>query len=334
MVVKSIILDDKKFTLGIFDDPDKLLHSVETLKDKGVKIFDCFTPFPVHHLDKALGYNRSNLTIGAFLCGFLGALSGFTLAYAMNVADWPMIIGGKPNDITMFTSFIPVIFELTILFTAFGMVFMFFARSRMFHGIKEDILDVKQTDDRMVLAIDNSVEQTISSTEIMTTLKEAGAIDVKGNEVAFNTSHSMDRGAFIEDTTIGTRSKTTNTAEEIVEEVTEEVEAKVEQEIKEIESSVKKSKNTLSEEEKSARLSTIKHVLGEGSIENKDDLKKISGVGPKYESTLNGIGIYSFAQVSKMTPEAIKAVEEITNYFPGRIERDDWIGQAKKLMTK
>ena len=66
----------------------------------------------------------------------------------------------------------------------------------------------------------------------------------------------------------------------------------------------------------------------------KDDLKLISGVGPKYESTLNEIGIYTFDQVSKMTPEAIKAVEEITNYFPGRIERDDWISQANNLKNK
>ncbi|MBT8326661.1 MAG: DUF3341 domain-containing protein, partial [Bacteroidia bacterium] len=108
MVDKSILLDNKKFTLGVFDDPDKLLHAVDKLKKKGVKIFDCYTPFPVHHLDKALGYERSNLTIGAFLCGLMGSLSGFTLAYSMNVVDWPMIIGGKPNSIGMFTSFIPV----------------------------------------------------------------------------------------------------------------------------------------------------------------------------------------------------------------------------------
>ena len=57
-------------------------------------------------------------------------------------------------------------------------------------------------------------------------------------------------------------------------------------------------------------------------------------MGPKYESTLNEIGIYTFDQVSKMTPEAIKAVEEITNYFPGRIERDDWISQANNLKNK
>lgn len=190
MVDKSILLDDKKFTLGVFDNSDKLLHAVESLTKKGVKIFDCYTPFPVHHLDKALGYERTNLTVGAFLCGLLGALSGFTLAYAMNVVDWPMIIGGKPNTLGMFTSFIPVIFELTILFTAFGMVIMFFARSRMIHGIKEDLLDRRQTNDYMLLAIDNGVDQSISNQEIISTLQSEGAIEVRENTEAFNTSHS------------------------------------------------------------------------------------------------------------------------------------------------
>ena len=74
--------------------------------------------------------------------------------------------------------------------------------------------------------------------------------------------------------------------------------------------------------------------MGDASADAKDDLKLISGVGPKYEETLNGIGIYTFEQVSKLTPDTIQAIEEITQYFPGRIERDDWIGQALKLMNK
>jgi len=188
MVDKSILLDNKKFTVGTFTDSDKLLHAVETLRKKGVKIFDCYTPFPVHHLDLALGYTRTNLTIGAFLCGMLGSLSGFTLAYSMNVVDWPMIIGGKPQDINVFTSFIPVIFELTILFTAFGMVIMFFARNRMMHGIKEDLLDRRQTDDHLLIAIDNSEAQSLSNDEIQTILVNEGAVKVKGNVEAFNTS--------------------------------------------------------------------------------------------------------------------------------------------------
>jgi len=314
MIDKSIQLEDKSFTVGIFDDSDKLLHAVDTLKKKGVKIFDCYTPFPVHHLDKALGYNRTNLTVGAFLCGMLGSLSGFTLAYYMNVVDWPMIIGGKPNNITMFTSFIPVIFELTILFTAFGMVFMFFARSGMIHGLKEDLLDPRQTDNHMVLAIDNNEDQDISNSEIQSLLQKEGAIAVRDNQTAFNTSHTMEDEVYAQVASAPAAAPVV--AEKAVENTTR-----------------AKGKTTLSDSEKEDRLNVIKATLGDASGA-KDDLKLISGVGPKYESTLNSIGIFTFEQVSKMTPDAIKAVEEITNYFPGRIERDDWISQAKNLMNK
>ncbi|NNK81812.1 MAG: polysulfide reductase NrfD [Flavobacteriaceae bacterium] len=63
-----------------------------------------------------------------------------------------------------------------------------------------------------------------------------------------------------------------------------------------------------------------------------DDLKKISGVGPKMEEVLNSIGIYTFLQVSKMTKKEYDLLDSITGSFPGRAERDDWAGQAKKLI--
>ena len=315
MIDKSIQLDNRKFTVGTFDDSDKLLHAVDTLREKGVKIFDCYTPFPVHHLDHKLGYHRTNLTIGAFLCGMLGSLTGFTLAYYMNVVDWPMIIGGKPQDITVVTSFIPVIFELTILFTAFGMVIMFFARTGMIHGIKEDLLDRRQTDDHMLLAIDNAEDQNLSNSEIQSLLQSEGAIEVRGEVVPFNTSHTME-DEFV--------SKEAVSSDALVD---KEPKKKVST------STSKKSALKLSESERTERLNIIKSTMGDAGGA-KDDLKLISGVGPKYESTLNEIGIYTFNQVSKMTPEAIKAVEEITNYFPGRIERDDWISQANNLKNK
>ena len=61
-----------------------------------------------------------------------------------------------------------------------------------------------------------------------------------------------------------------------------------------------------------------------------DDLKKISGVGPKLEETLNSLGIWHYEQVAKLTKDDIAWVDQRLR-FKGRIERDDWIGQAKKL---
>ncbi|WP_298363367.1 NrfD/PsrC family molybdoenzyme membrane anchor subunit [uncultured Lutibacter sp.] len=62
-----------------------------------------------------------------------------------------------------------------------------------------------------------------------------------------------------------------------------------------------------------------------------DDLKLISGVGPKLEGILNNIGIYSFDQVSKMTDKEYDLLDSLLDSFKGRAKRDDWAGQAKNL---
>lgn len=62
----------------------------------------------------------------------------------------------------------------------------------------------------------------------------------------------------------------------------------------------------------------------------KDDLKKISGVGPKLEEKLNNLGVFTFQQIADFTPERVEEVDAELN-FKGRIEREDWKGQAKIL---
>ncbi len=64
-----------------------------------------------------------------------------------------------------------------------------------------------------------------------------------------------------------------------------------------------------------------------------DDLKKISGVGPKLEQTLNGLGIYYYKQIAEFTEENVEWVDTHLK-FKGRIERDNWIEQAKELINK
>lgn len=63
---------------------------------------------------------------------------------------------------------------------------------------------------------------------------------------------------------------------------------------------------------------------------NKDDLKKIKGVGPKLEETLNGLGIFHFDQIAKWSRKEIIWVDDYLS-FKGRIDRDGWIAQAKNL---
>jgi molybdopterin-containing oxidoreductase family membrane subunit len=64
-----------------------------------------------------------------------------------------------------------------------------------------------------------------------------------------------------------------------------------------------------------------------------DNLQKIKGIGPQMEQTLNQIGIYTYAQLSRMNQEEYILLDSITGSFPGRAQRDDWAGQAERLNT-
>jgi len=62
-----------------------------------------------------------------------------------------------------------------------------------------------------------------------------------------------------------------------------------------------------------------------------DDLKLIKGIGPKFEKDLNGKGVYYFRQIAAWKKKDIEMVDGVIDSFPGRIERDEWVKQAKGL---
>lgn len=71
--------------------------------------------------------------------------------------------------------------------------------------------------------------------------------------------------------------------------------------------------------------------FGYADHDNKDDLTKIMGIGPYIEQKLNEIGICNYDQISKLKESDIRVITELIDFFPGRIERDNWVGQAKAL---
>jgi len=73
--------------------------------------------------------------------------------------------------------------------------------------------------------------------------------------------------------------------------------------------------------------------FGKASEAEKDDLKLISGIGPFIEKKLNGIGIYTFNQISNFSSKDIEDVTTLIEFFPGRIVRDNWTKQARNLMN-
>jgi hypothetical protein len=170
----------KRYVLGIFDDPDVLLDAIEQVRAAGTKIYDVFTPYPIHGIDDVLDIKRTRLPIAAFMFGCCGLSLALFLQIYMLWADWPMIIGGKPHY--AFPSFVPVCFELTVLCTAFGMVITFFLVSGLRPKFKVQVMDRRSTDDKFVMAI----EQTPSTNlrQLTDLLRQNGASEVNEKEIA------------------------------------------------------------------------------------------------------------------------------------------------------
>lgn len=99
-------------------------------------------------------------------------------------------------------------------------------------------------------------------------------------------------------------------------------------------SAPKEEKKAAPKKEKAAasegRVDEARGLVYDSAPSEVDDLKEISGVGPKLEEKLNSIGIYKFEQIANWTEENIKEFDELLS-FKGRIERDEWLTKAKEL---
>ncbi len=167
-----------KYILGHFADPDEMMHGIDKLQENNIPIYDVFTPMPIHGIEAKLGVKRSRLPIAAFCFGATGTLTAFTMIYYMMVHDWPMNIGGKPAF--AIPDFVPIMFELTVLFGAFGMVGTFFYKNHLFPGRAPRVMDLRATNDRFIIALD--AEEVKDAKKAGDLLKEAGAVEVLHNE--------------------------------------------------------------------------------------------------------------------------------------------------------
>jgi hypothetical protein len=109
-----------------FATPEQLLAAARQTHDAGYRRIDAFAPFPIEGLAHAIGFHRTRLPLVVLLAGMLGGASGFSLQYYAAAVSYPINVGGRP--LNSWPAFIPVTFEMTILFAAaaavFGMLIM------------------------------------------------------------------------------------------------------------------------------------------------------------------------------------------------------------------
>lgn len=294
-----------KFLVGLFDHEDNLVDAIRALKKAKIEITDCLTPFPVHGLEHELGYKDTRLHTAGFFFGLTGMTVALTIMTWVSTTNYPLNIGGKPYF--ALPSFIPITFELTVLYAAVGMVIVYCIRNGLFPGNVPRIFDERITDDRFALTFEfgeNLNKETTS--KILEILNAAGAVDIKTKEFEEDGAifDVVTKNVNLEQAT-STKTKSTTSQETV----------------------------KLSEANIEAKKQILLSSVGTASSESKNDLKRIKGIGPVYEEKLNELGIYTFEQVSKLSDDAVNALEDLTG-FPGRVEREDWIGQAKNLLSE
>ena len=124
--------------LAEFDSVKDLYHAAEQVRDAGYNRWDVHSPFAIHGMDEAMGNPRSKLPYLVFCGGITGTTIAFILQTVTQTNFWgslglkfvqdvvetyPTVVQAKPIDIWTLPAFFPVMFELTILFSAFTTLF-------------------------------------------------------------------------------------------------------------------------------------------------------------------------------------------------------------------
>lgn len=145
-------MDIRKFVVGVFDDEEVLFPAVKKVRKAGYRIHDVYTPFPVHGLDKAMGLRETRLHTAGFIYGLTGTITALSFITWVLTYDWPINYGGKPPF--SLPAWIPIIFELTVLFAAVGMVLTFCYLCQLAPFVKKHHFHLRATDDLFVMVIE------------------------------------------------------------------------------------------------------------------------------------------------------------------------------------
>jgi len=170
---------------AMYDDDEVLKDGAKKLVAKGVKISEVFSPFPIHGIDPIIGVKNTRLGIMAFLYGLTGlVVATLGMRYFM-IVDWPMNIGGKPNETYLdnMLAFIPITFEFTVLCAAHGMAITYLLRNKTLPGLPAQNPDPRTTDDKFVMEIRLSENTKFGSDELEVMLKETGIVELDQKEI-------------------------------------------------------------------------------------------------------------------------------------------------------
>ncbi|UOF02316.1 DUF3341 domain-containing protein [Bdellovibrio reynosensis] len=163
---------------GIWEDEHLILKAAAKTREMGFQKFEAISAYPVHGMEEACGIKRSWIPYVTFVMGVVGLTAGLLLTWWTSAVDWKVNVGGKP--FFSLPAFIPIMFELTILFAALSSVVALFKACGI-PRIDPPIIDPDLSSHKFAIFIPhNDVNYDESKIEAM--FKELGATSVKKTE--------------------------------------------------------------------------------------------------------------------------------------------------------
>src|SRR6266699_55970 len=163
-----------------FPSAATLYQAAEQVRDKGYRFWDVYSPFPIHGMNKAMGLGKSPLGYLIFWAGFTGFLTAVLLEYIPSSFLYPLIVHGKSVGFFTVPAFVPIMFELTILFSAFTAFFGVFVMNRLprlHHPLFDYAPFQRVTDDAFFVVIE-SLDPRFMEVETGEFLEEIGGKEV------------------------------------------------------------------------------------------------------------------------------------------------------------
>ena len=170
--------NNKYGLIASFKKTPDVYKAAKRVRDAGYTKWDVYTPFPVHGMDAAMGLGRSRVPRFTLIGGLTGFITGILITWYMNGYDYPLIVGGKPFWSPIFP--FPVMYELTILFAAFGTFFGMFLSNNLpqhYHPAFNHEPFLKASDDTFFILIQRE-DPLYDESETRALLQEIGGEEV------------------------------------------------------------------------------------------------------------------------------------------------------------
>jgi hypothetical protein len=177
-----VIVEEKVELIGLlaeYTNVDQILKAARAVRRAGFSRWDVHTPFPIHGIDYAMGIKPTVLPWIVLAGGLTGLVSAIALQWYCNAFDYKFLISGKP--IWSFPANVPIMFELTVLFSALTAVFGMLGLNglpRLYNPLFKSERFRRVTTDRFFLVID-STDAKFNEEQTTRLLTDAGAISIE-----------------------------------------------------------------------------------------------------------------------------------------------------------